>query len=344
MASNTVLTSAEQRRVRWYYVLPALGRRCFYTLFLVGGEFLLLAMLNDLVFHDSDPFVIGWIAMIVDVIALSVVVCWSIIAHNWFGRNKKWDAIKEKARAHAKEQGRPWGTRKGAGDGDFLEYSAKRVAQAADVELPSKCTACRTATALALAFLALVYAVNYVSLVLDNQGQQEVAAKTVSAIGASLEDAGLYVYGADPLEGHDPDGYSVYARFDSDDSLLESSRTGLVVDNAGQVIEVSYTLAVDPELPLEESLAQAEADLAVLHDAISALDAPVAAPGLLGYGELPEEFRADYLAASPGEDVFFHDVELDLADGAEVSCSYTATIDDGEYLSSQIWLDLEPVK
>lgn len=344
MAEESVLTNDERRLVRWYYVLPSLARRCFYTLFLVGGEFLLLAMLNDLVFHDRDPFVIGWIAMIVDVIALSVVVSWSIAAHNRFNYNKKWAAIKEKARAHAEARGKSWGTRKGPEDGDFLEYSAKRVAQATDVELPDKRAARRTATLLALAFLAAVYAVNYVSLVMDNQSQQEVAAKTVSTIEASLEDAGFYVYGADPLEGHDPDGYSMYARFDSDDSLLETSRTGLVVDNAGQVIEVSYTLVVDPELPLEESLAQAEADLAVLHDAVAALDVPTVAPGLLSYGELPEEFRADYLAGSPDEDVFFHDLELNIADGAEVSCNYTVSIDEGEYLSSSIWLNLEPAE
>lgn len=344
MAEESVLTNAERRLVRWYYVLPSLARRCLYTLFFVGGEFLLLAMLNELVFHDRDPFVIGWIAMIVDIIALSVVVSWSIAAHNHFNYNKKWDAIKEKARAHAKAQGKSWGTRKGPEDGDFLEYSAKRVAQATDVELPNKRTARWTATILALVFLALVYAVNYVSLVMDNQGQQELAAKTVSAIEASLEDAGFYVYGSDPLEGHDPDGYNVYARIESDDVFEDTSNTGLVVDNAGVVVEVSYSMDVDPELPLEESLAQAESDLAVLHDAVAALDVPAAAPGLLSYGELPEEFRADHLAGSPDEDVFFHDDELDIADGVEVSCNYSVTIDEGEYLSSHIWLNLEPAE
>ena len=161
---------------------------------------------------------------------------------------------------------------------------------------------------------------------------------------ARIQDAGFYVYGSDPLEGHDPDGYSVYARIESDDVFEETSNTGLVVDNAGVVVEVSYTLVVDPKLPLEESLAQAEADLAVLHDAVAALDVPAGAPGLLSYGELPEEFRTDYLAGSPDEDVFFHDDELNIADGVEVSCSYSVTIDEGEYLSSHIWLNLEPAE
>ena len=344
MAEESVLTSAERRRVRWYYVLPSLGRRCFAAIFAVLAEFLLLAMLNDLAFHDRDPFVFGWVVMIAVIVALTTVVCWSIVAHNYLSRNKKWDAIKERARAHAKEQGEPWGTRKSDKDGDLLEYSAKRVAQAAGVDLPSRRAVRRVATVLALGLLAVVYAVNYVSLVMDNQGQQEVAAKTVSTIEASLKNAGFYVYGSDPLEGHDPDGYSVYARIESDDVFEETSNTGLVVDNAGVVVEVSYTLVVDPKLPLEESLAQAEADLAVLHDAVAALDVPAGAPGLLSYGELPEEFRTDYLAGSPDEDVFFHDDELNIADGVEVSCSYSVTIDEGEYLSSHIWLNLEPAE
>ena len=341
MAEEPELTSAERRRVRRYYALSALGLRGYGYILLVMAEFLLLSMLDDLVFHAREPFLLGWVMMLAVVIALTVLVCWSIVVRNYLPQNKRWHAIEHKARAIAQEQGRPTRIDRSDKNESPLALSARRVAEMANVSLPSPIAFRRGVLAAALALLAVVYAVRFVGLATDNRRQQEAAAQTVSSIEAGLESAGLDAYGADPLDGYDESGYGVSGRIDSEGDRSSTSYVRLYVDNEGQITEVEYTLPVDPERPLDETLAHAEADLAVLHAAVTTLDVPTAAPGLLSYGELPEKFRDTYLAGSADEEVFLSEDDLGTSGGAELNCSYLVTIDEGEFLDSTIWLTLE---
>ena len=49
---NADVTGWEQLLVRWYYVMGPLPRRGLTYILIVMGEFLLLSMLDNLVFHD----------------------------------------------------------------------------------------------------------------------------------------------------------------------------------------------------------------------------------------------------------------------------------------------------
>ena len=82
---------------------------------------------------------------------------------------------------------------------------------------------------------------------------------------------------------------------------------------------------IDPALSQEENLAQAEKDLALLHDALAVADVPALVPGLVTAHKLFPEFREAFLAGSPYEDIFLdhYDVgEKALVDGAEVECNF----------------------
>ena len=174
----------------------------------------------------------------------------------------------------------------------------------------------------------------------------ETAAQTTRAIASALEGAGLDAFSIDPTEEHDELGYYVAADILDATGENTGSYIRVDVDNTGTVVEVSYTLAIDPAASLEDNLARAEADLTRMHAPLAALDIPARADDMLTYGALPEAFRQAFLAGSMYESIGLQYYELDdagIVDGAEVNCYYfTDTEEDwDEHTEPRIYLVLE---
>ena len=194
--------------------------------------------------------------------------------------------------------------------------------------------------------LALAYVPHFIQRVAIMEQETETAAQTTRAIATAFEDAGLDAFSIDPTEEHDELGYYVTADIldAAGDNTGSSARVD--VDNTGAVVEVSYTLAVDPTATLEDNLARAEADLARMHAPLAALDIPARADGMLTYGSLPEAFRQAFLTGSIYESIGLQYYELDdagIVDGAEINCHYfTDTGKDwDEHTEPRIYLVLE---
>ncbi len=96
---------------------------------------------------------------------------------------------------------------------------------------------------------------------------------------------------------------------------------------------------IDPALSQEENLAQAEKDLALLHDALAAADVPALVPGLVTAHELFPEFREAFLAGSP-----YEGISLDRYDVGEVECNFLTDPQDewDEYSEAYLWIRVEP--
>lgn len=56
---NADVTGWERLLIRWYYVMGPLPRRGFTCILIVMGEFLFLSMLDDLVFHNTELYLVG---------------------------------------------------------------------------------------------------------------------------------------------------------------------------------------------------------------------------------------------------------------------------------------------
>ena len=177
---------------------------------LLSGEFLILSMLDELVFHSQPPYLPGWILWIVLEVVMTVLigrVIW-IVCH---------------------------GGRVGA----FQESAAGRA----------RARKTRIVFAVGLsAVLIAAYGVHFVDRKQVMAGEKERAAATLSTIETAFEDAGFYAYGDLPIAIHDPAGYSMNGALYMDEGD-QNTQVRVNVDNEGVVTEVIYDMDVDPALP-----------------------------------------------------------------------------------------------
>lgn len=347
---NVDVTGWERLLVRWYYVMGPLARRGFTYILIVMGEFLLLSMLDDLVFHGPGLYLVGLFTMLAIVVAFTFAISYVILAANCNLNKRTWSSVAAKAQAARRENPSrekaptPFTARE---DGSGFLQASWRIAEPLGISLPDHRRFPRRVLAVALVLLAAVYVPHFVGRAQTMRQEMETAAQTTRALEASFADAGLDPFCIDPTREHDKVSY--YVTGDVVDEAGEETGSSVRVDvnNDGQVIETGYHLAVDPALSQEESLARAEKDLALLHDALAAADVPALVPGLVTAHELFPEFREAFLAGSPYEGIFLdrYDVgETALVDGAEVECNFLTDPQDewDEHSEAYLWIRVEP--
>lgn len=347
---NADVTGWERLLVRWYYVMGPLARRGFTCILIVMGEFLLLSMLDDLVFHGPGLYLVGLFTMLAIVVAFTVAISYVILAANCNLNKRTWSSVAAKAQAARRENPSrekaptPFTARE---DGSGFLQASWRIAEPLGISLPDHRRFPRRVLAVALVLLAAVYVPHFVGRAQTMRQEMETAAQTTRALEASFAGAGLDPFCIDPTREHDKVSY--YVTGDVVDEAGEETGSSVRVDvnNDGQVIETGYHLAVDSALSQEENLARAERDLALLHDALAAADVPALVPGLVTAHELFPEFREAFLAGSPYEDIFLdhYDVgEKALVDGAEVECNFLTDPQDewDEYSQAYLWIRVEP--
>ena len=359
-------TRKERLLIRWYYLLPSLGMHGLFYIILISAEWIFLSMLDDLVFHDPGMHIFGLAIMLALIIAWTFIISYLILASRIDLNKKTWSSAAYKARkakrgatsseqdddtsnAEAPAIGRRCGAQRARDypeDSDGLAAAAARLARPLGISLPNPKRARRIALAASLIVLALAYVPHFIQRVAIMEQETETAAQTTRAIASALEDAGLDAFSIDPTEEHDELGYYVAADILDATGEKTGSYMRVDVDNTGTVVEVSYTLAIDPAASLEDNLARAEADLARMHAPLAARDIPARADGMLTYGALPEAFRQAFLAGSMYESIGLQYYELDdagIVDGAEVNCYYfTDTEEDwDEHTEPRIYLLLE---
>ena len=325
---NAHVTRKERRLVRWFYVMGPLARRCFTYILIVLGEFLFLSMLDDLVFHDPELYLVGLFTMLAIVIAFTVVISCAILASNLGPNKATWKTLAAKAQAASQENPvRERAAVSFTAQEDTRGYlrACWALAEPLGIALPDHRRLPRRLLAVALVLLAAVYVPHFIGRVQTMQRQVETAAQTTRALEAAFADAGLDPFCVDPTERHEEVSY--YVTGDVVDEAGEDTGSSIRVDvnNDGQVIKTEYHLTIDPALSQEENLAQAEKDLALLHGALAAADAPALVPGLVTAHELFPEFREAFLAGSPYEGFSLDHYEVGetaLVDDAEVACYF----------------------
>lgn len=359
-------TRRERLLIRWYYLLPSLGMHGLFYIILIAAEWVFLSMLDDLVFHNPGMHIFGLAIMLALIIVWTFIISYLILASRIDLNKKTWSSAAYKARkakrgatsseqnndtsnAEAQAVGRRCGAQRARDypeDSDGLAAAAARLARPLGISLPNPKRARRIALAASLILLALAYVPHFIQRTAIMEQETETAAQTTRAIASALEDAGLDAFSIDPTEEHDELGYYVAADILDATGEETGSDIRVDVDNTGTVVEVSYTLAIDPAASLEDNLARAEADLTRMHAPLAALDIPARADGMLTYGALPEAFRQAFLAGSMYESIGLQYYELDdagIVDGAEVNCYYfTDTEEDwDEHTEPRIYLVLE---
>ena len=262
---NADVTRKERRLVRWYYVMGPLPRRGLTCILIVMGEFLLLSMLDDLVFHNTGLYLVGLFTALAIVIVFTVATSYAMLASSCDLNKKTWSSVAAKAEAARREdpsREKPEAPFTAREDRSGLLQAAWEVAEPLGISLPDHRRFLRRMLAVALVLLAAVYVPHYVSRAQTMRQEMEAAAQTTRALEASFADAGLDPFCIDPTKEHDKVSYYVTGDVVDETGEETGSSVRVDVDNDGRVIETGYHLAVDPALSQEENLAQAEKDLA----------------------------------------------------------------------------------
>ncbi|MDM8301478.1 hypothetical protein [Collinsella tanakaei] len=346
---NENVTRNERLLIQWYYAMVPLAQRGFRYIIVVMAEFLLLSMLDDLVFHNPGMYLGGLIAMLAIVIAFTFVKCYALLASRVDLNRRTWNSVTGKARAarrrktevaqdddlddgkHRAKIGRR-GTQSVftfREDTDGLMRAAWRIAEPLGIPLPDPKRFRRVVLAAALVLLAAVYVPHYIGRAATMQRQTEVAAQTTRAIAASFEEAGLDTFAPDPTDEHEKVSYYVTGDI-VDEMGTETGSVRVDVDNAGRVIEVWYSIDLDPAASAADNLAHIESDLALMHGAVEAAEPAALVPGLVTAGELPREFEDAFIAADmkEGFSLDHHDVESAIVDDAELRFMFVAGAED----------------
>lgn len=99
-----MLTEAEQRLIRKYYLLPQLGRKGIFAILALSAECIVLNMLDDLVFHNPQPtYLAGWVVYLALMVVLTVFFCYAYLSAAYGMRKPTWKTI-ERKRAAARKQ------------------------------------------------------------------------------------------------------------------------------------------------------------------------------------------------------------------------------------------------
>ncbi len=365
---NEEVTRAERRLVRWYYVLPALGQRGFFPYsFIIGAEWLLLCMIDDLVFHDPVLYLGGLFAMLAVIIALNFNVCYAMLAARIELNKKAWSSVARKAHAARRRlkragtaadgDGGPRGAAEGDGadgpdgrahwkrvrsrrmqsvltyreDTDGLAAAARHIAEPLGIDLPDPSRVCHAVLAVFMIALAAVYLPHFAVRSQIMQQQMETAAASTGALEESFTRSGLDAFEAGPGMGHEEVSYYVTGDIVDEAGEETGSSVRVDVDNAGRVIEVCYTIDTDPAAGAEENLAHVRADLSRMHAAVEGAGVEGLVPGLVSAGELPAAFEEAFLEAdmSEGFSIDRYDVgDAGIVDGAELRMLFVAGPED----------------
>ena len=305
-----------------------LPRRGFTYILIVMGEFLLLSMLDDLVFHDTGMYLVGLFTALAIVIAITVATSYAMLTSSCNLNKRTWNSVAAKAEAARREnptRERPEAPFTAREDRSGFLQAAWEVAEPLGISLPDHRSFLRRALAVALVLLAAVHVPHFVGRAMTMRQEMETAAQTTRALEAAFAETGLDPFCIDPTREHDKLSYYVTGDIVDEAGEETGSSVSVDVNNDGQVIETGYYLAVDPALSQEENLARAEKDLELLQRALAAADVPVLVSGLVTAHELFPEFREAFLAGSPYESIFLdlYDVgDAALVDGAEVACNF----------------------
>ena len=346
---------AVSKKDRWlvirYYLAAVLGLRAQWLILLLSAEWLLLCMLDDIVFHNpNSPYMIGMAVWLVLVAALTALICYAILAERIGLGRAAWASVEEKAlrsRRAARDRGdnSPIAHFPDAKPGQraSLAYSARRAAILLGIKVP-KPGACVLAMFLSCTlFLAALYAVHFADCANLTRQEQQTAAQTFYTIEDAFERSGLYALGFDPMDTYSEHGYLITGKIE--DQYSDGSCVRMTVGNDGAVHAVMYALVTDQDKSMRENLNRAEKYFERLHNVVKRLDVEFAVPDLVSFDALPEEFKEKYLDGSPYERIHMTVSDLKGEGGADISCSYFTYSEEeyekNDYFEPEIYISIE---
>lgn len=366
-----MINEEEKKLIRKYCLLPSLAKVCLAMVIPIGIVWLVLVMMNDIVFQ-ADLYMWGLCCYlaIVAIYTVGFILCLTITRRGM--RKEKWKKLAKKAQVElsrkdysgqiamtmgTKSAGHLLGMSDSSGAkkagkvfealaavsslatviqmANEIRKNAILIAGVFAVDIPKVKKYMIPIILLPVIFLTAVYIPHFIAAKENADAGIAVASKSVYALQDSLQQDCDHVSIDDPKEKYRSNGYSVTGYLYSYEEPY-NSYISVTVENDGLISQVRYCVDVDIQAGKDENLQKAEQDLLKLNVMLNDAHVKAQAHVLLKEYVLPENFKEQFSAGSYYEDFSFRKDE-------KVSINYMTDSEEeyDEYSQACIYFSIE---
>lgn len=303
-----MLSTADAKLVKRYYLLPKAAWYSLAALFLTGGLAILLVMIDNIGLGSKGFGDLQLIAMTALMIAEGAVcIACGVVARRGLG-SAHWQELEREAIGGNADIGANPAVTGGIGvaaagrlvdalDNDDLDAlstgleitgaamatygffdtmrrmsrAATAVARVHGMELPGLGRTRLLVIGLPLLLLTLAFVPRFIDSAAQSSASQEASARAIQAFNAALEPVCSYTLADEPLEHRQDSGYRVSGNITDENGDIVAN-VSIETDEYGNVDSVVYNAGVNIARTPEENLAFAEESFARFYEAISSVD------------------------------------------------------------------------
>lgn len=303
-----MLSTADAKLVKRYYLLPKAAWYSLAALFLTGGLAILLVMIDNIGLGSKGFGDLQLIAMTALMIAEGAVcIACGVVARRGLG-SAHWQELEREAIGGNADIGANPAVTGGIGvaaagrlvdtlDNDDLDAlsagleiagaamsayglfdtmrrmsrAAAAVARAHGMELPGLGRTRLLVIGLPLLLLTLSFVPRFIDSAVQSSASQEASARAIQAFNAALEPVCSYTLADEPLEHRQDSGYRASGNITDENGDIVAN-VSIETDEYGNVDSVVYNADVNIARTPEENLAFAEESFARFYEAISSVD------------------------------------------------------------------------
>ena len=331
-----MLTEREEKLIQKYCLFPQIAITALIMALVLGAPFILLEMIDDLVFHDSETLFWGLYVYLGFVVVYLFIYCYCTLRTKLGMRKEEWQELQRRLSVRQSQSdysGAVAGSLAMGATGRLMQKSQNKtvrgVGTAAEVAgaIGAVATAgamnaeiARNAEAMAEAYgvavpkakklrLALVlvpllvligaYIPQYVQANAAMQQNTLIVSQRLEAVSSVLKPVCEYLSVDDPAERYQDYGYRIIGYLRGMYTNTEKCYIYISFDASGVIESISYDEEIDITLSPEENLSRLEKDFETLHRALQkAADSPLKSPELLTVYQLSDEFKEAFLTGT----------------------------------------------
>ena len=311
-----MLTEHEEKLIQRYYIYPKIAITAVIMALALGVPFILLEMIDDLVFHDEEVIFWGLYVYLGFAALYLILFCYCTLRAKLGMRKEEWQELQRRLSVCQSQSDYSGAVAMGAtgrlmqksqnktvrGVGTAAEvagaigavatagamnaeiaHNAQAMAEAYGVPLPRTKGLRTVLVLLPLVILIGTYIPQYSHAHTAMQQNTLLVSQRIEEITKALDPVCEYI-SADDLRGMNTDAPKCYVY--------------ISLDSTGVLESLSYDEEIIMSLSLEENLSRIEKDFETLHRVLQKADIPTQSPELLTTYQLSEEFREAFLAGT----------------------------------------------
>lgn len=330
-----MLTEHEEKLIQRYYIYPKIAITAVIMALALGVPFILLEMIDDLVFHDEEVIFWGLYVYLGFAALYLILFCYCTLRAKLGMRKEEWQELQRRLKVRQQQsdysaaaagamamgaagrlmQKSQNKTVRGAGTAAQvagavgavatagamsaeIAHNAQAMAEAYGVPLPRTKGLRTVLVLLPLVILIGTYIPQYSHAHTAMQQNTLLVSQRIEEITKALDPVCEYISADDPAERYQDYGYRVIGYLRGMNTDAPKCYVYISLDSTGVLESLSYDEEIIMSLSLEENLSRIEKDFETLHRVLQKADIPTQSPELLTTYQLSEEFREAFLAGT----------------------------------------------